>query len=578
METEKKATLDVLKPFLRPYKGKLILSVVLEILSVLAGLVPYYAAAKIIGLLLLPSPKLSEMGGYVVAMLLGHGLKIFLHNESTILSHESAFSILSDIRKRLADKLSTVPMGYVLSKPSGAFKEVIMDLVEKMEKPFAHMIPEMTGNLIAPVALFIYMLVIDVRMAFISLISIPIGFLFFGLMMRGYKESFNTYIQAGKAMNASVVEYVGGIEVIKAFNQSASSYEKFSAVMYAHRDSMLLWFKSVMIYTNIGRVAFTSTLLFVIPFGAYFYATGSLSVTAYFMSIILSMGIIPPMMKAFEFTDAIAEIGSYVGEIDDILSEPDLKRPEKQVPLNGFDVTFDAVRFSYEDAEVLHGISFTAKSHEITAIVGPSGSGKSTVASLAAGFWDAAEGTISIGGVNVKDMPLEQVMQHMTYVTQDNFLFDQSIKENIRAGRSFATDADVMDAAKRASIHDFIMTLPDQYDSRIGSKGARLSGGEKQRVAIARAILKDAPIIILDEATAYTDPDNEEKLQASINAMVQGKTLIIIAHRLSTIMDAHKIIVIDNGEKVAEGTHGQLLETSTLYADMWASHIGAKDA
>lgn len=570
--------MKVLSPFLKQYQGKLSLSVVLEIISVLAGLLPYYAVAKVIGLLIQGAHDFSLVALYILLGLLGYGLKVFLHNASTIQSHEAAFAILSDIRKKIADKLSTVPMGYMLSKPSGVFKEIMMDLVEKMEKPFAHMIPEMTGNLAAPLAIFIYMLIIDVRMAFISLITIPLGAIFFSLMMRGYKESFQNYIEAGKEMNAAVVEYVGGIEVIKAFNRSASSYDKFSDVMFRHRDSMLLWFKSVMIYSNIGRVLFTSTLLFVLPFGAWFYAKGSLSVQDYMMSIILSFGIIPPIMKAFEFTDTIAEVGTYVGEIDDVLSAKDLIRPEKEAEVSGFDLSFENVSFSYEETEVLHQVSFTAKAHEMTAIVGPSGSGKSTLASLASGFWDAKEGRIAIGDRDVKDMPLSQLMGYITYVTQDNFLFDQTIRENVRAGRKDATDEDVVAACKKASIHDFILSLPKGYDSLTGSKGARLSGGEKQRIAIARAILKDAPIIVLDEATAYTDPDNEEKIQASITEMVAGKTLIVIAHRLSTIKNAHKIVVIDEGKKVAEGTHETLLSESKLYQNMWQAHIGAKDA
>lgn len=577
MKQKKTSTVEVLKPFLVPYRPSLIGSVGLEGLSVLAGLIPYFAVARVIAILLQAEPSLQKIALYVGLGLLGHAGKVFLHNWSTILSHQSAFSILSDIRIKIADKLSTVPMGYVLSKPSGAFKEIMMDLVEKMEKPFAHMIPEMTGNLMAPVAIFIYLLIVDYRMALISLISIPLGMAFFGLMMRGYQASFDNYIQAGKKMNASIVEYVGGIEVIKAFNQSASSYDKYSDVMYEHRDSMLLWFKRVMLYSNIGRVVFTSTLLFVLPFGALFYAEGTLSAADYMMSIILSLGIIPPIMKAFEFTDTIAEIGTYVDEINHILSTEDLKRPTQMASLNGHSMVFDQVRFAYDQTEVLNGISFTAEEGKITAIVGASGSGKSTIASLAAGFWDATSGTIKIGGVDVKQMPLQQLMQHITYVTQDNFLFDQTIKENIRSGKPSATDQEVMEAAKKASIHEFISSLKQGYDSRTGSKGARLSGGEKQRIAIARAILKDAPIIILDEATAYTDPDNEEKIQDSINSMIQGKTLVVIAHRLSTIKDADLIIVIDQGQKVAEGTHSQLLENSKLYADMWQAHIGAKD-
>lgn len=576
--TTKKSKKDpVLSPFIQAYKGKLIGSALVEIFSVLFGLVPYYVTARIINQLFQSTADKSLIALYVLIGFIGHICKIYLHNLSTIQSHHAAFAILSDMRRTMADKLTTVPMGYVLSRPSGTFKEVMMDIVEKMEKPFAHMIPELTGSLIAPISLFIYMLVLDWRMALISLITIPVGFFFFSLMMRGYQKRFDHYIASGKEMNAAVVEYVGGIEVIKSFNQSASSYKKYSKVMNEHRDSMLLWFKDTMLFANIGKVVLTSTLLLVLPFGAYFYMNGSLAMSDFFMCIVLSLGIIPPLMKAMEFTDSIAELNTYIQEIGDIIHAKDLVRPMTRAVIPHHQVQFHDVHFSYDESEVLHGVNLTIDEGEMTALVGPSGSGKTTIANLIAGFWDVSQGAVTLGGVDVREIPLPQLMEHMTYVTQENFLFDQTIKDNIRAGKKDATDQEVIEAAKKASIHDFIMSLPEGYDTMSGSKGSRLSGGEKQRIAIARAILKDAPIIILDEATAYTDPDNEEKIQASINSMVEGKTLIVIAHRLSTIVHAEKIVVVNEGKVESEGSHSSLLEKSELYQTMWSSHIGSKD-
>jgi ATP-binding cassette subfamily B protein len=294
--------------------------------------------------------------------------------------------------------------------------------------------------------------------------------------------------------------------------------------------------------------------------------------------IILSAGLITPLVVAFSYTDDLLKIGTIFGEVTEILEREDMIRPVKAAAKpKGSDIVLKDVRFTYKDKEVLHGINMEIKQGEVAAIVGPSGSGKSTIARLVDSLWDVDSGTITYGGVDIRELPLDYYMGQIAYVAQDNYLFDMSVKENIRLGRAGATDEDVINAAKATGCHEFILGLENGYDTIVGGAGGHLSGGERQRICIARAMLKDAPVIILDEATAYTDPENEALVQSSVARLVRGKTLIVIAHRLSTIVDADKIFVINNGNVEAAGTQDELLESCELYRKMWEAHTMAKD-
>lgn len=558
-------------------RGRLTASVLLAILGSACGVVPYLAVTQIIIRILGKNYDLVPIGLLALLALLGYLGGTWLNTASTMLSHRSAFMILKNIRTELTAKLSRVPMGTILDTPSGNFKTLLVDTVEKLELPLAHMIPELTANILIPVLMLLYLFVLDWRIALISLITIPIGLFCYMGMMKDYEKRYCRVLTAGKNMDAAIVEYVGGIEVIKAFNQSSSSYGKYADAVKENEAAKATWFKQTNGFYVAGISIMPSCLLGVLPLGAWLFQSGSLTAPVFIACIILALGLVKPLIQALQYTDSLAMVDSTVQEIAGMLEEKEIKRPLEPVPLENSNISFREVSFSYGDTEVLHQISFDAAPCGMTAIVGPSGSGKSTVARLIASFWEADSGEVQIGGVDVRRLPLKQVMDIVSYVSQDNFLFHLSVKENIRMGRPGASDEEVTAAAKQASCHDFISALPQGYDTLAGEGGSNLSGGERQRVAIARAILKNSPVVILDEATAFTDPENEAVIQASINELVRGKTLIVIAHRLSTITAADKILVMDNGLIKAEGTHDALLKDCPLYRELWEAHISAKD-
>lgn len=569
--------------FAREAHGGLTASVVLAVLGAAAGIVPYIAAAQILTLICAGMYELGPIATAASVALVGYLGSVWLASASTIISHRCAFITLNSIRKALTDKLSRVPMGTVLDQPSGTFKTLIVDTVEKLELPLAHMVPELTANTLIPVLMLAYLFVLDWRLALISLITIPVGICCYMGMMKDYGPRYARVLDASKNMDAAIVEYIGGIEVIKGFNQSTASYGRYVDAVRANEDAKVTWFRQTNPFYVAGVTIMPSCLIGVLPLGSFLYLSGDISASALITCIILALGLVKPLMQALRYTDSLAMVDSTVAEVSTLLDAPEMKRPSTPVEIPNYRITFDKVSFGYGKEEVLHGISLAIEPHAMTALVGPSGSGKSTVARLIASFWEADGGSVGIGGIDVKNIPLEQVMRSISYVTQDNYLFDLSVRENIRMGKPDASDAEVEEAAQRASCHEFICALPAGYDTCVGSAGARLSGGERQRIAIARAVLKDAPIVILDEATAFTDPENEAAIQASISGLVAGKTLIIIAHHLSTIVGADKIVVMDHGRLSAEGTHHELLESSPLYRSLWnaqqeATHAGGDAA
>ena len=576
-------TVSRLMSFAREAHGGLTASVVLAVLGAAAGIVPYIAAAQILTLICAGMYELGPIATAASVALVGYLGSVWLASASTIISHRCAFITLNSIRKALTDKLSRVPMGTVLDQPSGTFKTLIVDTVEKLELPLAHMVPELTANTLIPVLMLAYLFVLDWRLALISLITIPVGICCYMGMMKDYGPRYARVLDASKNMDAAIVEYIGGIEVIKGFNQSTASYGRYVDAVRANEDAKVTWFRQTNPFYVAGVTIMPSCLIGVLPLGSFLYLSGDISASALITCIILALGLVKPLMQALRYTDSLAMVDSTVAEVSTLLDAPEMKRPSTPVEIPNYRITFDKVSFGYGKEEVLHGISLAIEPHAMTALVGPSGSGKSTVARLIASFWEADGGSVGIGGIDVKNIPLEQVMRSISYVTQDNYLFDLSVRENIRMGKPDASDAEVEEAAQRASCHEFICALPAGYDTCVGSAGARLSGGERQRIAIARAVLKDAPIVILDEATAFTDPENEAAIQASISGLVAGKTLIIIAHHLSTIVGADKIVVMDHGRLSAEGTHHELLESSPLYRSLWnaqqeATHAGGDAA
>lgn len=569
---KKYSNLNRILRFVNQCRGKMIASVLLAIFGVACGMIPYIAVANLVIQYVEDTYSTESILVWVMMVFLGYTGKIILNGMSTILSHQSAYEIIKTIRTNLIKKLSRMPLGDVTGVSSGELKNVIVDTVERMEQPLAHIIPELIANLLIPLAVLAYLFVLDIRIALISVITIPLGLLFYQLLMKKYGFYYKKKVKADNHMNASIVEYINGIEAIKAFNQAGESYQKYTDAVNGYRDAAVNLFKNTLTLYSMVMYTMPATLLFVLPAGLTFYMQGSLSFPDFITAIILSLGLVGPLIQAMHHTDGIAALGTILNEVDTILTATEIYRPEKHRLLTEEPIVFNKVCFSYDQTEILHGISFQARPGKMTAIVGPSGSGKSTVARLIANFWDVDSGSISCGGVDMKEIPLTQVNELISYVAQDNFLFNLSIMENIRIGKKEATDEEVMEAAKKAGCHEFILNQKNGYQTLAGEGGNHFSGGEKQRISIARGILKNSPVIILDEATAFTDPENEALIQKSINELVKGKTLIVIAHRLSTIVSADCIIVMNQGAIVASGTHHELLKKSELYQKLYTAH------
>ena len=580
MKQQKDNWVKILFSFAAPCKGKMALSVFCAILSVAGGFIPFWAVYEILLAFINQNVTLNGILIWCLVGAVGYLLRVACHGISTIMAHISAYTILEGIRLKIADRLMKAPLGEVMGRRIGYLKNIIMDKVEDLEPPLAHMIPELTSNLLLPVAIFIWMLVIDWRMGLAVLISPVLAMIPMFFLMRNYNSQYAAYMEANNHVNSIIIEYVEGIEVVKAFNQSTSSYEKFVNAVQSFKEFTLAWFKSTWKSMNLMMAIMPTTLLGVLPVGLLLVQNGSISPAELAMGIILSLSIVGPLMKATTFINEAKSMEYAVEAANELLNLPVLPDSGKIVSIPRNDIVLEHVTFSYdgsEQNEVLHDVNLELPEGSFTALVGPSGGGKSTIARLIARFWDVTGGNIIIGGKNIKELSIRQLSELVSFVTQDNFLFNCSLKENIRLGNPNATDEEVYAAAKAACCDEFIVRLDKGYDTPAGDAGKRLSGGEKQRIAIARAILKNAPIVILDEATAFTDPQNEDKIQKSIMALSKGKTLLVIAHRLSTIQNADQIVVLKKGRIVDCGKQEELLKRCPLYADMWKAHIGAKN-
>ena len=577
MKQKQKNSISEIFAFAGQEKQKMIGSTLLSACATICGIIPYIAIGRILILLLLEKTSVKQIiiSSLIVAAALV--LEKIFSALSTRLSHKAAFGILCNIRCALIDKIQNASMGYIGGLTSGSFKETVIDQVDRIEDALAHMIPELIPNLILPLVVIVYLFVLDYRIALVSLISIIIGFLAWGLMLgKNAMKIFRLTQDGNRAMNETIVEYINGMEVIKSYQQTASSLKNYEGAVTKYRDVLVDWYRHCHPYLSVYSVVAPATICFVLPVSGLLLIHGAITFETFIMSLVLSLGIVPPLMKAVAFSDHLSEVAASNTRIQEILTAPEIFETTKTVQIKDNSVSFQQVSFGYKDTEILHDISFDVKAATTTAIVGASGSGKSTIAKLIARFWDVNDGTIEIGGVNLKEMQFEQLMSQISFVAQDNFLANITIKENIKMGKPNASDEEVKLAAKKACCEEFIMRLPNGYDTKVGDAGNLLSGGERQRIAIARAMIKDSPIIILDEATASIDSENEKNIGIAIRELTKGKTLITIAHRLSTIIDSEQIIVMEKGNKIAAGTHEQLLQTCEAYKTMWNNHIGAE--
>ncbi len=575
----KKNTFGWILAFAGQKRAGYIASVIFAVIGAAFQILPYFVMARIIGKLLAGDRDLS---GYLVdcaVMAVFWGLRVLFHALSTAQSHRATFAVLGNIRKQGLQKLAQMPLGDVQARGSGELKNILVERVDSIEPTLAHVIPEMSSNAAAALATLVYLFVLDWHMALASLITFPLGMVFFLLMMAGYGENYDRTVAATNALNDTAVEYIGGIEVIKAFGKAKSSYEKFVTAAGECARSYIDWMNKSNFYFTFAMNIMPATLLAVLPIGGLLLKSGTLSPEKFVLIVILSMGLITPVIGCMKFTDDLAKVGTVIGQVTDILTARPLPRPETdtQTP-RGSTVELRDVHFGYNDTEVLHGVNLTFREGTVNALVGPSGSGKSTIAKLIASFWDVSSGSILVGGADIRHISAEHYHRLVAYVSQDNFLFDNTVRENIRMGKPDATDDEVEQAARDCGCYEFIMGLEKGFDTAVGSGGGHLSGGERQRISIARAMLKDAPVVILDEATAYTDPENEAVIQESVARLVRGKTLIVIAHRLSTIADADQIVVVSGGCVQATGTQAELLRTCPLYESLWSAHMASRDS
>lgn len=563
---------------LKEHKGKVFTSALIAIIGVGLDVVPYFSVANIINNIVEGKVEIGAYIPYILAVLVGLLGSILFHELSTIISHNLAYRVIEGKRKKLVDKLSKISMGEIEKRSSGQWSQFMVETLDKMEQPIAHVIPEVIANLLIPIVLVVIIFIMDWRIGVANLLTIPLGLLFFMMMMRGYEEKSKRYQEASKAMNTTMVEYVNGIKVIKAFNKSASSFGKFKETVNENKKAMLDWYLSVCFSMTGAMETIPATMIFVLPTSLYLFMQGSVEMSLLIMCILLSYASYKPLIKAMSHLETVANIKIVMKEINKVMEIPDLERGKQLKHIKSYDVEFQNVSFAYDESKnVLNNISFKANEKELTAIVGDSGGGKSTIAKLIAGFWNIDKGKILIGDVDLNDMPLKQNMELITYVSQENFLFNKTILENLRVAKEDASMDEIKEACVKASCHDFIMNLPNGYETVVGEGGSSLSGGERQRIVIARSFLKNSPIVLLDEATAYSDPDNEAIIQESIDALIKDKTVIMIAHRLSTIVKANKIIVVDNGNIVEEGSHEKLLELNGRYREMWDVYTEAKE-
>ena len=560
--------------FVGERNSKMRISILLAVLGEMFGIVPFLMVALLADELYRGTTTIQRVLFFSGIAAICQLIKMLLTWRSSLMSHKISFTILKNIREAITDRMAKAPMGVMLETPTGTFKNLIVDNVAKLEDSMAHFMPELPSNIAAPLCSILLIFILDWRMGLASLITIPLGILFFAAMMRGYGPRMENYMRSANDMNSSLVEYVSGIQVIKAFNRSASSYGKYSKSVNYFHDSTMEWWSQCWFWNAAARAVLPSTLLGTLPVGAWLYMEGALSLPVFLISLVVPLGFVAPLMKVSEAMEQVSMIKGNLEQVTAFLKTPELVRPSEPVSLGERTYQFEDVHFGYKETEILHGISFQTKPGTMTAIVGPSGTGKSTIAKLMAGFWDVTSGSVRFGGQDIRQIPFEQLMGEISYVAQDNFLFYKSIRENIRMGNPAATDEKVEDAAKAANCHDFIMQLEQGYDTLAGDAGDRLSGGERQRITIARAMLKPSSVVILDEATAYADPENEALIQQAISKLVAGKTLIVVAHRLNTIRNADQILVVANGNIAGCGTEEELLRECPIYQKMWQDYAG----
>ena len=560
-------------------KGLLFVSGTAAVLHAVLSMVPYILIFYIIKELLSGQVNSPDINSYLTWAFIAVAFSFVLMYASGMASHIAAFNILYELRCKIAGKIGKLPMGYIGNRSSGALKKILADDVERIETFIAHGVPDFIKGIALPVIFLSYLFVADWRLALISFVPLVlVGVLvtvYFGSAKN--KQIMEKYHTSLEDMNAGIVEFVRAMPVMKIFGQTATAFTKYSGTVNMYDKFINLWTRRQSPVWAVFMSFINNALLPVLALGLYLYFQNGLSLPVLFLFLILGVGYIRPVLALSSLGPQISMINHGVKRMDEILFEvKEQKSGSEQTPQD-FSLTFNNVGFSYiEGIEVLKDVSFSVPQGSITALVGPSGSGKSTAGQLVARFYDVKQGSITLGDTNINDLKTETLMENVGFVFQDNMMFYQSFYDNILMGMD-KTKEEVIAAAKVARCHDFIMQLPYGYDTHFGEKGIHLSGGEQQRIQLARVILKDAPVLILDEATTFSDPENEHLIMEACSELIQNKTVIIIAHRLSTIAEVNQIIVLNNGKVEAKGTHSELLQDCGLYTKMWNAHKRAKE-
>jgi len=570
------ASLRLVRGRMEGSSGRLACAVVLATLGVCAELVPVWVVYRLV---------LAATGGFLDwAFVLRHAgfatagvlIGFFAMGLALAQSHIVAFDVIHRLRLAMARHMARLPLGYFADRASGDAKKLVVDEPEKLEAIIAHGIPEGVSAVATWLAVSVWLFAVDWHMALASVVLTPLSFVLLSIGMKRGGRHARVYQAAGARMNATIVEYLAGMPVVKVFNRTGESFAETGAAVRDYEDIETRWARDYMPLGGAFYMLVLANIVVILPVGLALMHQGSLPLPTLLLFVILGANYSQPLLKLFNQFHGLAHISMGSTAIADLLNEAPQTDAGRRVTLPHHDVAFEQVRFGYGESDVIHGLDFVARTGQVTALVGPSGSGKSTIAGLIPRFRDVRAGRITIGGVDVRDISLDQLMETVAFVFQDTFLFSDTVAANIRFGKPDASDAEVHAAAAAARAHDFISALPQGYDTPLGEQARTLSGGERQRIAIARAILKDAPVIVLDEATAFADPDNEAAIQEAIGALTHGRTLILVAHRLHTIMTADQILAIDRGRVAECGTHDGLLGRHGLYARLWDDYEHAQ--